>query len=703
MRNTRSQSFARGAVVRNALRSAFLVATLLAATTASSAAAQRAAPDTLDAPVPLPEITVTVLRTPLSLTRVPYAVSVSEITQIQRAKPGLGLDEALRGIPGVQVDNRYNYALGERISIRGFGARSQFGVRGVKVLVDGIPATLPDGQTALSHVDLGFLRRAEVIRGPASSLWGNTAGGVIQLESERAPPVPLSQEVGVIAGSNGLLRAHSTTGGRSGRASYLLNVSRLAYDGYRDFNEAENFHLNARLGWEGERSRVRFLANAVDYDADNPGSLSAALLEEDRSQAFTRNRLQRTGETGRQAQLGATWEREAGGGEWEVTGYALTRQIANPIPPAIIDLERTAGGARALYRARLLSSLQWTAGAEADVQRDDRRNFRNEEGDRGALVLDQLETVTNAAVFAQLSAAPLPRVSLLGGLRYDWFRFDADDRFLGAGNPDDSGSRTLDAISPSLGLTYSASDALNLYGNVATAFETPTTTELANRPSGAGGFNPELEPQEALSFEVGAKGRMGSRLSYQLAAYRAEIKNALISFQVPGAEGRDFFRNAGSAVHEGLEASTTLSLLPGSSLQTAYTYTDARFDEYVVDGDVLDGNRLPGVAPHRADVSLTYEAPFGWFASLGAQYASAIPVDDANTVESPAYATVDLRTGIERIRLGAVEVEPFLGVTNLFDREYNTSVVINAFGGRFFEPGPGRALYLGMNLSVGQK
>lgn len=655
-------------------------------------------------PVRLAPVVVTVLRAPLEATRVPYAVAVNTQREIQLAKPGLGLDEALRGIPGVQVDNRFNYALGERISIRGFGARAQFGVRGVRVLVDGIPATLPDGQTTLNHLDLSLLGRAEVLRGPASALYGgNAIGGVIQFETEEPSAVPIGQELGVIVGSDGLLRLHSTTGGQSGRASYLFNAARLTYDGYREFNDAENLHLNGRFRVQGTRDDLRILVNAVDYSARNPGSLSDSLLRVDRSQAFGFNRLQQTGEDGRQAQLGAIWRHQLTAGEIELMGYGLTRELDNPIPPRIIDLNRAAGGFRALFRSRTGPAglpLQWTVGAEGDLQRDDRINYLNERGERGAVVLDQREGVDAGGVFAQLSGAVTARLSVLGGIRYDILRFDVADDLVTAANPDDSGERTLDAVSPSLGVGYAFSDAVNVYANVATAFETPTTTELANRPDDAGGFNPDLEPQRATSYEIGAKGRLSRIARYEVAVYRANIRDELIPFEVPNVPGRQFFRNAGSATHQGVEAGLSLAPLRGLLLGGSYTYTDAEFDRYRTADAIFDGNRIPGVAPVRAEINASYEARGRWFVAADGRYASEIEVDDANTAASPSYVVADVRAGLDQVRRGRFRLTPFVGVTNLFDQLYNTSVVVNAFGRRYFEPGPGRAVYAGLRLAL---
>jgi iron complex outermembrane receptor protein len=288
----------------------------------------------------------------------------------------------------------------------------------------------------------------------------------------------------------------------------------------------------------------------------------------------------------------------------------------------------------------------------------------------------------------------------MGGLRADVTRFEVEDNLINATDPDDSGERTMEAISPSIGLSYEVGQPLTVYGNVSSSFETPTTTELANRPTGAGGFNPELDPQRTLSFELGAKGLLGNIATYQLAGYRAEVQDALIPFEVAGFAGRTFYRNAGSAVHQGIEAGLTIAPFEGTTANLAYTYVDARFDDYVVGSQSFKDNRVPGVAPHRVEGSLTYRAPFGWFAGIDARYSDTTPVNDRNTDTSPAYTVLDFRTGLEGLSFGGLEIAPIFGVTNVFDQEYNTAVTVNAFGtpGRFYEPGPGRSFYAGGQL-----
>ena len=683
------------------------------ATTPDSARRDSVARDSVR-PVTLRPVTITVLQTPFDLARAPYAVSAVGLREIQGGRPGVNLAEALVAVPGVQVDNRYNYALGERISVRGFGARAQFGVRGVRVLVDDIPATLPDGQTTLNHVDVASLGRIEVVRGPASAIYGNASGGVLQLESAAPPEARLEQRVRFTGGEGGLTRLQSQTAGQLGTGArpfgYFLNVSWLDFGGYRDYSEANNLILSSGVSFGTERTSVRIVAHGVDYDAQNPGSLSDSLLRVDRTAAFARNVAQQTGEEGRHGEVGATLRQTMGSGELVVSAWGIGRKLDNPIPATIIDLRRRAGGARAAYGARVaLGSVpvQWAVGGEMQAQRDDRVNYANQGGTRDTITLDQLERVTTAAAFARASGELTRRLTVLAAARVDRARFEAEDRHVTPTDPDDSGERTMSAVSPSLGVNFAAGGGTSLYANVATAFETPTTTELANRPTGAGGFNPELDPQRTVSVEIGSSVQLGRRGLAQLSAYQARIRDELIPFEVEGAPDRVFYRNAGTAVHRGVELGLSVLLLRDVTLRSAYTFTDARFDDYTVDGTSYQDNRVPGVAPHRVDAVLSYSrsdgALDGLFVDLEERYLSDVPVNDANTpgTDSPAYAITNVRIGLDRVRIGGAELAPFLGVTNVFDRDFNTAVTVNAFGQRYYEPGPGRTVYAGIGLSAG--
>ena len=429
----------------------------------------------------------------------------------------------------------------------------------------------------------------------------------------------------------------------------------------------------------------------------------------DPTQAFRDNVVRwRAGETGQHRQLGATLRQQLGSGELRLSAYGLGRHLDNPIPQRVIALDRQAGGGWLAYGTPLPLgpwASQLVVGAQRDIQRDDRQNFVNDTGRQGPLRLDQLEHVRTAAGFAQLSVDPLPNFSVLGALRYDRTVFEVEDRYITLTDPNDSGERSMKATSPSVGLNWRVSSAVNVYGNYATAFETPTTTELANRPSGAGGFNPDLEPQRTRSVELGARAPLPRFGTFQLAAYRARVRDALIPFEVPGAPGRQFFRNAGSAVHRGIEAGVALLPVYGVALRASYTYTDARFDEYTVGTVSYGDNRVPGISPHRTDVVLSYEAPRGVLGEVETRYLSATPVSDANVpgTDARAYAVTNLRLALTRARIADVTFAPFAGVTNLFDRRYAGSVVVNAFGGRYYEPAPARTAYVGLELGVSSR
>jgi iron complex outermembrane recepter protein len=678
-----------------------LVALFPLAVTPILARAQQQPPRDSVPPGVVAPVVVTILRTPFEIATAPYAVASNGPDQVRRARPGLAADEALGVIPGVQVDNRYNFALGERISIRGFGARSQFGVRGLKVLVDGIPATLPDGQATLNHLDLATLDRVEVIRGPAAALYGNASGGVVQFESERAPDVEYEQSIRALWGSDALANLQASAAGTNGDRSYVLSVGRVRYGGFRAWDDADNWHINSLVRLSRARDSIGLVVNAVDYTAHNPGSLNDALLLADRTQAFQNNVLQQTGESGRQGQVGLTWNRTVGAGALQMAAHVVRRELDNPIPPRIIDLTRNAGGARAAFAAAVpgVPSAHWIAGAELQLQRDARTNHTNNAGVAGTLTLDQQERVTNSAVFLELTAQPTPRVDLLGGVRYDRLHFGVTDHLVSETDPDDSGDRLMDAVSPSLGVSVALEPGLHVYANAGTSFETPTTTELANRPTGAGGFNPDLDPQRTRSVEAGAKAIIGSHATMQVAVFRAGVRDALIPFEVPSFPGRVFYRNAGSAVHRGVEIGASAAAGPVSG-QFSYAYIDATFDSYTVGTTDYAGHRIPGVSPHTAQARVSAAVMRRGFLDMDVRYASAVFADDANTARSPAYTTIGLRGGAEGLHLRGVTWSPFAGVTNLFDTDYNASVVINAAGSRYWEPAPGRAIYAGASLAL---
>ena len=674
----------------------------------AQALAQADARDTVE----IDPVVVSVLQTPDPLVRVPFAVSVLDGPDLVLGGAGVFIEEALHGLAGVRVQNRYNPAVGERISIRGFGARAQFGVRGVKILVDGMPATLPDGQSTLDHLDVGSLGRVEALRGPGAAFYGNGAGGVLLFRS--APPFegPYRQDATVAAGSHGLLRLQATASGTAGRAVYRASFARNRFDGFRDnptgagedpYSQATRTTANAGVAFPAGSGVLSVRLAGVDLDALNGGSLPARLFDAGSSQAWGFNVARRARKAVKQIQAGARWQRSVGSLETDVSMYGARRELDNPIPTSVIDLHRNAGGVRvALGKAwgdgdGDGGGARFDFGGEAEVQDDDRRNFANQNGERGRTTLDQRERVQALAAFGRLGLPLGEQARILGALRVDRIAFRADDGLVGADDPDDSGRRTMTAVSPSLGV-YVGFGRHGAFASVARSFETPTTTELANRPEGAGGLNPDLGPQRGWTFEGGLRGVLGARASYDVAGFWTRLSGQLIPFEVASSPGRRFYRNSGLSRVRGAEVSVRAAPSAWLAARASYSYVDARFVDFAVNADRFDGNRIPGVAPHRIEAAV--KAALGpWFAELRAEARGKVPADNANAARAERFVLLDVRVGGTGVRAGRLDLSPFGGITNVAGVRYASSVVVNAFGGRYFEPGPGRGGYAGVSVA----
>ena len=642
--------------------------------------------------VPLPPITVDALRAAVPLARLPIAATLLDSARTRDAGSGFALDAPLRGVPGVQLDDRHNQALGERLSIRGFGARASFGVRGVHVRVDGVPATMADGQTTLNHVDPAAISGAEIVRGPAAAFLGNAAGGALLLRTGAPPGIGAE----ALTGAHARRAVSAAAASSSASGGYHVRVSRQQADGWRDYSDSERWLLNGGAELGLGRDRLALALHAVHYDARNPGALTAEQLDADPSQANVNNVRQRTGESGTHVQAGAGWRSAHRAGDLELRAHAGARTLDNPIPPRLIEVDRRFAGAAAQLRQRASEALTWTAGVELALQSDRRHNWINEEGMRGARSLDQRERVL--AMAAQASAAWLPArgPGVHAAVRYDRTAFRVRDALIGETDPDDSGRRILDAVSGAIGAGWTLHPLARVFVSAGTAFETPTTTELANRPDGAGGFNPLLQPERTRSVEGGVRGD-GAWLRYELVVFRARVADKLVPFEVAETPGRQFYRNAASTLHRGVEAAVEGRVGDTGTLWAAYTRLDARFDEYSLEGIDLHGRRVPGAAGHQAELGLSSRPVHGWRGRGHVRRTGRVAVDDANSAFAPAYTVAGGRLD-GRVELSRLLVEPYFGVENAFDRAHVAAVTVNAFGARYYEPGPGRSWYAGARV-----
>jgi iron complex outermembrane receptor protein len=645
----------------------------------------------------LDEIVVTATRMETTVRSAARSISVVGKERIQLGTQQLGLDESLASVPGLYMQNRYNFAQDLRVSLRGFGARSSFGIRGIKVIVDGIPETLPDGQAGVDSIDLGSAQSIEVLRGPASSLYGNASGGVISITSELGSDEPYV-EGRVAGGDYDYSQVQLKSAGDIGDTDYLLNISHTEIDGYRDHSAARGSVLNGKLGIPvGDTDRLIVSMNLTDQPrAQDPGGINAAQAESDPSSARDRNVLFDAGEALEQQRIGFVYQGERDAGTLVLRNYYAWREFSNKLPfvdGGSVDLDRAFMGIGAQYTLgdTLPEAVELTFGIDLDRQNDERMRFDNNEGVLGAKVFDQNERVSSTGIFAQGSYEFSDAWALRAGLRYDELSYDVSDNYLI--NGDDSGELDFDEVSPSVGLTYRLEDSV-IFASYSSSFETPTTTELAN-PDASGGFNPDLTAQTADNFEIGYK-YSDSSLHYEIALFTIDLEDELIPFELAEFPGRTFYQNAGSSTRDGVEAAIGWAADNGIRIDASYTWSNFEFDDFVDDnGNDFSGNQLPGLPEHFAYLGLSYASDSAFSGTVEAFYSGSLYANNANTADVSSYTVVNLRFGYE-FTSGNWMFRPYVGINNLLDETYNSNIRINAFGGRYFEPAPERNYFAGV-------
>jgi iron complex outermembrane receptor protein len=653
--------------------------------------AQQTEADALD------EIVVSATRTESSLRDVARSVSVINKERIQNTTQQLGLDEALAGVPGLYIQNRYNFSGDLRVSLRGFGARSSFGIRGIRILVDGIPETLPDGQGGVDSIDMGSAQSIEVLRGPASSLYGNASGGVIAVTSELGTNDPFVE--GKIAGGEfGFKQYGVKAAGKISSADYLLNVSRTELEGYREHSAFRGTQLNARLGIPvNDNDRLLVAANFTDQPlAQDPGGINAAQAALDPSSARDRNVLFDAGEVLQQQRLGFVYERKRSSGTLTLRNHYVWRDFANKLPftdGGAVDLDRFFYGFGAQFSLgeALPDNVDLAFGVDYDHQDDDRQRFDNNDGAIGNLGFDQNEQVDSIGFYIQGEYRLNDAWAVQAGLRYDELSYDVTDRYIA--NGDSSGSLDFDEVSPSLGVNFKTAGVV-LFANYSSSFETPTTTELAN-PDASGGFNPELRPQLANNYELGFKGTIDD-LFYEVSLFQIDLRDELIPYELEEFPGRTFYSNAGASDRTGIETAFRWQHESGFAIDASYTWSDFIFDEFADDdGNDFSGNQMPGLPGQFGYVGLNYATGNGFSGLLETRYSGDLYANNDNSVNVESYLVSNLRFSID-IESSKLLFRVYAGVNNLFDESYNNNIRINAFGDRFYEPAPTRNFYAGL-------
>ena len=645
----------------------------------------------------------------------PFSVTVQTPDSLRPGQRHLALDETLLLIPGLTVSNRNNPSQDPRISIRGFGARSAFGVRGIRVLRDGIPLTLPDGQTPVDYLDLESVGRVEVMRGSSSSLYGNAGGGVIDLRTSEPPPLPIAATARMWQGAFQSRRYVGKLDGETGGFGYQGNVARTESEGYRDYSRQRSTNGFARLSYDDDNDSygVEWLGVNTPV-AQNPGALTRAQFEADPRSADPLSLTKKARKAVTQSQVGITARRYGALGEIEGSAYVGTRHLDNPLTFGIVDVGRAISGGN--VRATVPVSVfavdnRITVGAETQLQNDLRLNFTNcntippltaptatcpdISQERGTVTLNQREIISSFGSYLRDEVQLGDVFALTAGARADAVRFRVEDKLITATNPDDSGERLLHAVSPMAGLLAHLGDSNSAYFNVSTAFETPTATELGNQPSGAAGINRDLQPQRSLTYELGVKGVSDIGLQYSTALFATTVHDELIPFDIPGGNGRRYYRNAGRTSRRGLELGLTYDLR-ALEIGGAYTYANYRFVDFTVGTVDYAGNHIPGIPEQTFQASATLRTRLASLVTE-ANFADKMFVNDANSESAPGYGIVNARLVSSALWRGS-GAEVTVGAQNIFDRKYVSSVSVNASAGKFYEPGSQRAFFVGLSL-----
>jgi iron complex outermembrane receptor protein len=684
----------------------------------------------------LAPVSVTATRTEAAPFDVPASVDVIGGDGIRDARLQVNISESLGGVPGLMARDRQNYAQDVQISVRGFGARSTFGIRGVRLYVDGIPATLPDGQGQISNVDLGSAERIEVLRGPFSALYGNSSGGVIQVFTEEGAGPP-TLGASIAGGSDDVLRLGAKASGSSGAIGYVVSASHFQTDGYREHSAAKRDLANAKLTWKlDDASKLTLVGNTVALPkAQDPLGLNRAQYDADPRSVDPVATTFDTRKTVDQTQVGAIYERRLDSVN-EVralvyTGHRNTEQFQS-IPVATQGNPKHPGGVIALSRDYRGTDLRWTAktalggqpltlvaGLAYDALGEHRFGFENFIGTtlgvQGALRRNENNDVSSFDQYLQAGWQFAPRWSLNVGVRHSRVSFSSTDHYVvGTVNPDDSGSASYTATLPVAGLMFAATENVHLYATAGRGFETPTLNELSYRPNGATGLNFTLQAARSDNFEAGIKTRSNWG-DANVAVFYTRTHDEIVTLTNLG--GRSTFQNVGSTGRRGLEASWSKAIVQNLRAEAAYTWLDARYRESFAtcsatpcaapDATIPSGNRIPGIPRSAFYAALAWVPPEGWRGGIEGRALSRVYVNDANRDPPPGtgsgaaagYAIASANVGY-LARVGAAQLGAWARVDNIFDRKYAGSVIVNEGNARYFEPAPGRTWTLGVSASL---
>ena len=644
----------------------------------------------------LNEVIVNSSKIPSRLSDIPLSVNVLDTALNVNILQQNSLKEYINRIPGVFTLNANNFAQDLRISIRGFGARSAFGIRGIKLIVDGIPETTPDGQGQLDNLNLGIIERVEVIRGPSASLYGNASGGVIKINSISNFEnnfVNLKSTYG----SYGMQNYQGSFGLKRLNSEALVHLNKISSNGYRDRSKIEQTNFLSRLRLNTKSIGV--FSGSLSYTdspyAGDPGGLTDQERNNNRSQARARNIDYDTYESINHFKSSLQWElKNSEKISWNASTFYSKRNFYGKLPfefGGIVDLDRDFWGGNFNFKLSSINekvSNTLLLGLDLGFQKDRRKRFKNIKGVQGEITLNQIESFENRS-FYLIDHLKYKKTLITIGLRWDNNTLATDKTDY---------SIELYKLNPSIGINMSVSKNKNIWVSFSSSFETPTLSELSSNPYGDSGLNPQLIAQKALNFEFGYRSKMKNKY-FEMVAFYIPTDDEITPYEIEQFPGRTFYRNAGKTSRKGIEIIFNHNISKKINFDNSYTFSDFKFREFTSGGNNLNDNYLPGIPKNIFNSNISYKTDNGLIFLTELIYNDKIYSSNNNDIFEKTYWLSNFKIS-KKINNKNLFWDIYFGLNNIFNTYYSDNIRLNAFGGRFFEPAPLRNFYLGLNLKV---
>lgn len=646
--------------------------------------------------IKLKEVIVSITKIKENIKNSPFAISSKNFSKFQTSAKQFYLSEYIESVPGVFISNDNNFAQDSRISIRGFGSRANFGIRGIKLIVDGVPETTPDGQSQIDNLNLEIIEKIEIIKGTSSSLYGNSSAGVIKIQSISEFDKNFTK-IGYALGSNNQEKKQAFVGVKSNKTFYTFLVSQTKGKGYRNFGDFKNSNFNFRIKKNiSKDSWLSFNFNMVDSPYSNdPGGLKIEEVNQDRKQARDRNIQYNTSEEINHYKASLNFNKKINKKlSFSTYAFISNRNFNGKIPVkngGAIDLKRKYWGigGNFLFKTKLKTQI----GFDIGNQNDRRKRYNNDTGIIGEQVLDQNEKFSNLGIYL-VNKYNLERLSISSGLRYDMNKIILEDLFFSDG--DSSGNITLNSFNPSLGFNYKLNERSRIFINTSSGFETPTLNEFSSSPIGTG-FNKNLKSQINMGFELGFSiFNTQKKSNIDVVYFRSITNDEILSYEDEKFPNQKFYNNAGKTERNGIEINGFYTL-NRTVISSSYSLGNYVFKEFIENNLNYKDNKIPGIPNDVLTLNIEHKTKNELFLNLTFKNIGDIYTNNSNNIKVDDFNTFNFKIGKE-FKLSQSNVYPYLIISNVFDKEYFDNIRINAFGGRYYEPAPKRTIFGGIKV-----